>query len=162
MSGGSSCDCCACFLRMLQSDPGHIAEIWGNVIYIILVSSGPSANLPGAIPFVPGGMIPCHFTCLFEAAPTISEARERRSSKRGSAGALEERMRVPRPAPGGCVFPCPAPGRRGRAARSLPEGGTPAPCFLSPGAQRAWVKMVTWGGGQELTSILSIGERTVF
>lgn len=68
---------------------------------MVLVSSGPSTNLPGAMPFVPGGMIPCHFTCLFEAAPAVSEARERRRSNGGGAGALEQRVRAPCPAQGG-------------------------------------------------------------
>lgn len=74
---------------------------------VVLVSSGPSTNLPGAMPFVPGGMVPCHFICPLEAAPAISEGRERRSSNGGSAGALERRVFRARLQGGEAALPVP-------------------------------------------------------
>ena len=56
--------------------------------------------------------------------------------------------------------PCPAPGIRGSAADGLPGGGTPVPSL--PVAGDAVGNTVTGGGGQELTCLLSLGERTVF
>lgn len=119
---------------------------------VVLVSSGPRTNLPGAMPFVPGGMVPCHFTCLLEAAAAISEARERRSNSRGGAGAVEQR--------GLCSMPGSREGRprcRLLAGRWHSSPALPVPrCTGSAGEDG---HLGRWAG---VSLHLTIGERTVF